>query len=152
MIFECALDRLDDLPKNLEYLDASQNRIEFVCPLPDTLQHVNLSDNWLESSPAIPKRCKTFLVQENYLKTFPSTEDKYPESLIVLNISDNEIDNLRHVIGTVMKLKNERKNFSQFKFINKKKSSIHITELYDISNTAPERNFYEIEHLDSIRV
>jgi len=100
---ENRLIKLDDLPKLLNYLNVSRNRIQHMNfnSLTDNLQYLNINHNFIRDIPYLPSGLKTFICCNNMLRQIP---ENLPPRLKILKICNNRITELPNVLPTRLKL------------------------------------------------
>lgn len=113
----------EDLPAELEILNAGNNLISYIPSLPKKLQKLDLSYNNLETIIALPDTVTTFIANTNNIKKIFS----FPASMKTLEIANNELKYLPNFPENTTKINVGRNKLTAIPPLPKKIYSLNFS-------------------------
>lgn len=102
-LLENRLIKIEDIPRLLEYLNVSRNRIQQINfhNFTDNLQYLNINHNFIREIPFLPDGLETFICCNNKLDKLPEV---LPSRLKTLKCCHNQIRELPEILPTILKV------------------------------------------------
>lgn len=116
-IKNCALIQLSNLPKNLEYLDASNNSLsEFKKEdFPTSIREIELEKNIISEINDYPENITSLNLSDNELNSLPTN---FPASLITLLVGKNKLNKFSSITSQIIYLDISSNNIESIESLN----------------------------------
>jgi hypothetical protein len=96
-VYNCGLDKIEELPETLRYLNCGANYLKSLCYLPFSLSKLDCSHNELMALPALPPCLETLICNNNKIVFLPYL----PSTINVLEAEYNCIQLAPNISGQV---------------------------------------------------